>query len=152
MKKKYFHLDKIFDKYYLIALHSNLDDFSLAFLLNKSLGANFERANESIKYKNSIFEFFNWEDLKNGINCSLISNKNYINSEIITKTDSLFSLSETKKVSLIESMSKVDYLIKIKQGLDLNFTLMILNELPQIILSYTLDDEEIKSKLNLIFD
>ena len=75
-----------------------------------------------------------------------------MNSEIITKTDSLFSLSETKKVSLIESMSKVDYLIKIKQGLDLNFTLMILNELPQIILSYTLDDEEIKSKLNLIFD
>tara|TARA_B100001758_G_C18366666_1_gene588880 strand:- start:655 stop:1113 length:459 start_codon:yes stop_codon:yes gene_type:complete len=152
MKKKYFHLDKIFDKYSLIALHSNLDDFSLAFLLNKSLGANFERANESIKYKNSNFEFFNWEDLKNGINCSLISNKNYMNSEIITKTDSLFSLSETKKVSLIESMSKVDYLIKIKQGLDLNFTLMILNKLPQIILSYTLDDEEIKSKLNLIFD
>jgi len=152
MSKKYFLLDKIVEQYHLIAIHTSLDDFSLAYVLNKNLGANFKRVKENLNYNNSTFEIFHWENIKDGVNCSLISNKNFIESEIKIESNSLFNLSETKKVSLINSLSDADYLIKIKQGLDLNHIMKVLNKLPQVILTYIVDNEEVKSKFNLIFD
>ena len=152
MIKKYFLLDDIVDQYQLIAIHTGLDDFSLAFILNKNLDSQFKRVKENINYKNSTFEVFHWENSKQGINCSLISNKNFIEFKNKDDSSSLFNLPKTKKVSLINSLSNVDFLLKIKQGLDLNHTIKILNKLPQIFLSYIVDDEELKSKFNLIFD
>ena len=152
MKKKYFLVDEIKEEYSLFALHTALEDFSLAFALNKHLKANFTRIKENLNYNNSSFEIFNWENVKIGIHCSLISNKQIIESKNKTNSNSLFNISEAKKVSLIKSLPDVDYLIKIKQGLDINHTAKVLNKLPQVVLTYIVDDEEIKSKFNLIFD
>ena len=124
----------------------------MAFTLNKYLKANFTRIKENLNYNNSSFEIFNWENVKNGIHCSLISNKQTIESKNKTNSNSLFNISEAKKVSLIKSLPNVDYLIKIKHGLDINHTAKVLNKLPQVVLTYIVDDEEIKSKFNLIFD
>ena len=152
MSKKYFLLDEIVEEYDLIAIHTSLDDFSVAFVLNKNLRANFKRVKESLRYKNSTFEMFHWKNLKEGVNCSLISNKNFVDSEIKNESNSLFNLSETKKVSLIDSLSNVDYLLKIKEGIDIEQTIKILNNLPQLILSYVVDNKEVKSNFNLILD
>jgi len=95
---------------------------------------------------------FHWKNLKEGVNCSLISNKNFVDSEIKNESNSLFNLSETKKVSLIDSLSNVDYLLKIKEGIDIEQTIKILNKLPQLILSYVVDNKEVKSNFNLILD
>jgi hypothetical protein len=152
MSKKYFLLDEIVEEYDLIAIHTSLDDFSVAFVLNKNLRANFKRVKESLRYKNSTFEMFHWKNLKEGVNCSLISNKNFVDSGIKNESNSLFNLSETKKVSLINSLSNVDYLLKIKEGIEIEQTIKILNKLPQLILSYVVDNKEVKSNFNLILD
>ena len=97
MSKKYFLLDKIVEQFDLISIHTSLDDFSLAYVLNKNLGASFKRVKENLNCNNSTFEIFLWENIKDGVNCSLISNKNIIESEIKIESHSLFNLSETKK-------------------------------------------------------
>ena len=152
MNRKYFLLDEIVEEYHLIAIHSCLDDFSVAFILNKNLGANFKRVKESLTYNNSNFEIFNWKNSKEGIHCILISNKNLIDLGIKNESDSLFNISETKKVSLINSLPNVDYLLKVKQGLDINHTIKILNKIPQLILSYIVENEKVKSNFNSIID
>ena len=152
MNRKYFLLDEIVEEYHLIAIHTSLDDFSVAFILNKNLKANFKRVRETLKYNNSTFEIFDWENLKEGIHCSLISNKSFIDFGIKNESNSLFNLSETKKVSLVNSLSNVDYLLKIKKGLDVNHTIKFLNKIPQLILSYIVEDEKVKSNFNLIHD
>ena len=152
MSKKYFLFDEIIEEYSLIAIHCNLDDFSLAYFLNKNLNANFKRLNEGLIFKNLTFEIFNWKSIKDSIDCSLISNQNFIDSEIMYDSNSLFSLSETKKVSLISSLPNVNYIIKIKFGLDVNEIIKILNTIPQLILSYVVENKEIKSNLNLILN
>ena len=152
MSKKYFLFDDTIEEYSLIAVHCDLDDFSLAYILNKNLKANFKRIKKSLNFNNSTFEIFHWESEKKGVSCSLVSNRNFINSEIKIEPSSLFNLSETKKVSLINSLPNVDYLIKIRQGLEINNTIKILNKIPQLILSYIIENKEIKSNFNLILD
>ena len=115
MSKKYFLFDEIIEEYSLIAIHCNLDDFSLAYFLNKNLNANFKRLNEGLIFKNLTFEIFNWKSIKDSIDCSLISNQNFIDSEIMFDSNSLFNLSGTKKVSLISSLPNLNFIIKIIQ-------------------------------------
>ena len=152
MNKKYFLIDEIVEEYFLIAVHTSLPDYSMAFILNKNLRANFTRDEKIILYKNATFEIFQWENLIKGINCSLISNKKFIDFRSDIKTNSLFNLSETKKVSLLDSLPNVDYLIKTKHGLDINHTIKTLNKLPQLVLSYIVDNTIVKSNFNLILD
>jgi hypothetical protein len=152
MSKKYFLFDDTIEEYCLIAVHCDLDDFSLAYVLNKNLRANFKRIKKSLNFNNSTFEIFHWESIKKGVSCSLVSNKNFVDSKINIDPSFLFNLSETKKVSLINSLPNVDYLIKVKQGLEINKTIKLLNEIPQLILSYIIENKEIKSNFNLILD
>tara|TARA_B100000686_G_C16806608_1_gene991401 strand:+ start:11346 stop:11807 length:462 start_codon:yes stop_codon:yes gene_type:complete len=140
------------ESYDLIGIHSNIEDFSLAYLINKNLGSSFIRSKKSMKYNQSEFESFIWENKKDGVNCSLISNKSIITSSPKKSSASLFVLSETKKVSLIEELSEVDYFLKIKFGMDIILTIKNLVKLPEIILAYIVKEPKIKSQFNLIYD
>ena len=150
MRKKYILKDELGFDFDLIAIHSSIEGFYLAYLLNRTLKGNFVRVTNDEVLTSLDFEFFKWEIKKEGINCSLISNKKTIR---LKKSNSpLFFFEETKKVSLINSLKNVNYFIKINSGLEISDVFEKIKGLPQIVLTYIINNKKIKSKLNLILD
>ena len=78
MGKKIYKLEKFEEeKFKLFAIHSNIDDYKIAFLLNSKCGSKFVKARGYIDFpsQNAFFNHFEWEEEKKGISCDLFSNK-----------------------------------------------------------------------------
>ncbi|WP_298365164.1 IPExxxVDY family protein [uncultured Lutibacter sp.] len=142
------------DDYLLIGIHSTEDDYRLAYLINKNLNSQFKRYNESLDFKDSDAEFplFEWKDEKTFMNYYLINNKflNVINEQY---ADGLFGGNYSTTSYLIPEKKKVDFLLKI-EGCNEYFLMNIiekLNNIDQIITSYQIETNSLKSKNNLIF-
>lgn len=156
------HLDE-FDEidYDLIAIHSVLEDYRLAYFINQKLPIVLSKSKEeigvTIKEGEAFFLRFVYEDSKNDILWSLISNKN----EIVVKKNSvgqnLFlntAVEIATKVYLLPELEKVDYFLKIKNNkgiFDLEQIIKTINTIDRIATVYAVIPEKIKSKNNLIF-
>lgn len=147
--------DFLSDDYELIAIHSTLEDYKLAFLLNSVLGTQLKKNNINIEIKisegKSSFSNFLFDDEKNNVVWNLIENKTILSSK--SKASQLFDSIEIT-VFLIPEYKKADYLLKI-ENIDFDFDEA---EMIQKILSiknitsvYTIDTNNLKSKNNLIF-
>ena len=112
--KKVLKLDSnIQEKFKIIAIHSNLTIFSLAFQINKYCFANFVRSNNDLTIENSFhIPHYHWENEQKGIDFELFINKLNVELKETELTDSLFSITNTKELYLIESHRKVDFFIK----------------------------------------
>ena len=156
------HLDE-FDEidYDLIAIHSALEDYRLAYFINQKLPVNLSKSKEEIgvitKEGEAFFMKFDFDDTSKDILWSLIPNKN----EIVIKKNStgqnLFlntSVEIATKVYLLPELKKVDYFLKIennKGSFDLNEIIRAINTIDRISTVYAVIPEKIKSKNNLIF-
>ncbi|KAB1156043.1 IPExxxVDY family protein [Flavobacterium luteum] len=156
------HLDE-FDEidYELIAIHSVLEDYRLAYFLNQKLPIVLSKSNEDIsvtvKEGETFFLKFIYDDLKNDIHWSLIPNRN----EIVIKKKSigqnLFLNTDVEiatKVYLLPELKRVDYFLKIKNNkgvFDLEQIIKTINTIDRIATVYAVIPEKIKSKNNLIF-
>lgn len=142
-------------EYTLLGIHTPLDDFKLAYMLNKNLEIQLTRANyeldfEENKNKSSypVFEFY---DKEFDINWFLIAN--IFRGKRETNNISLFEESYVKTY-LIPEKKKVDFFLKIEGGFDYDFvvkTIDKIKKISQIETSYTIDSNTLKSKENLIF-
>ena len=134
-KKKLYTLDKFEeDDFSLLAIHSSLENYKIAFLLNTHCGSQFVMCKEDIELplKKAFFQNFEWDNPKKGIHCNLFSNK-FTKLDINTsKGAGLFNIPETKKVYLLPELKKVDYFIKINSGISvevLNKKIDLINEI-----------------------
>jgi len=152
MAKKYYLKSDLDEKFDLIAIHSPVEAFSLAYNLNKILKSNFIKVTNDKITNASDFEFFKWEIKQDNIDCNLISNKKTIKFLDKKSNNSLFFFQETKKVSLVNTAKNVDFFVKVNSGLDVNVVIEKINSLTQVVLAYKIDDKKIKSKFNLIID
>ncbi|GAB5565303.1 MAG: hypothetical protein Wins2KO_23660 [Winogradskyella sp.] len=144
--------------YKLIAIHCNLEDYRLAYLLNGSLELNLKRNKEDLDFNDSksSYSFFEWNDKPHYVTWNLISNicKREEQSEY---SAGLFGNSQRKVLktyNLIPEYGKVDYFVKISYEIEnVNEKLILdrLQNIPQIITSYAVDPLKIKSKDHLIF-
>lgn len=146
------------DCFKLIAIHSRLEDYRLAYLLNKHLGLNLERNENDIdfKYLESSYSIFEWDNETEYVMWNLISNVCKKEEDSLYSTGTLFDKSEKvlKTFHLISEYKKVDYFLKISdeiQNVNEELILNRLQSIPQIITSYTVDPLKIKSKDHLIF-
>ena len=146
------------DSYKLIAIHCRIEDYRLAYLLNKHLELKLERKEQDIdfKYLESSYSIFEWDNETEYVLWNLISNICKKEEDSLSSTGTLFSASEKvlKTFHLISEYKKVDYFIKISDEIQNVDEKMILNKLqaiPQIITSYTVNPLKIKSKDHLIF-
>ena len=107
--KKVLKLDaNIQDKFKIVAIHSNLKIFSLAFQINKYCFTNFVRSKNDLKIENSFhIPHYKWENKQKGIDFELFGNKLNVEVKDTELTDSLFSFTNTKELSLIESHKEV---------------------------------------------
>ncbi len=153
-------LDDVFEevRFTLIAIHCTLEDYRLAFLLNKHLGITLTRKSSDLDYNNgkSTYSIFEWEDNKQLINWSLVSNICKTESYQQINYQSLFDVKEkiTKTTNLIPEYKRVDYFLKIDNDYNFNKEKYILDSIlnmSQISTAYSIDTSQLKSKDNLIF-
>jgi len=154
-------LDEDFDDavYVLIAIHCRLEDYKLAYLLNKNLGTNLARKVSDIDAKNgrASYSIFEWKDEKQLTTWSLVSNICKTEEILQTNYSSLFENEEkiTNIFHLLPEHKKVNYFLKIEGDQDPSKTKEILDvilALPQIATAYSIDANQLKSKNNLIFN
>lgn len=153
-------LDDVFDEvlYSLIAIHCTIEDYRLAYLLNKHLGITLTRKSSDIDYNNSksTYSIFEWQDDKQLTTWSLVSNICKIESYQKINYESLFQDEEkiTKTSHLIPEYKRVNYFLKIDNQFNFSKEKYILNSIlniSQIATAYSIDSNKLRSKDNLIF-
>jgi hypothetical protein len=146
------------DTYSLFGIHCNIEDYRLAYLLNRFLKIDLKRNEKDLdfKYVTASYAIFEWEDKQHHLTWNLVSNICKIEESTLTSSGSLFH-NESKIIkthNLIPEFKNVNYLLKVENdGRPVNEK-PILNQLhtvPQIITAYTIDADELKSRENLIF-
>lgn len=143
------------NNYTLIGIHSTLEEYKLAYLLNQKMNTKFAKASYSLDFENknnnasfSIFEFINPKFSQSWF---LISNQFTNQLEGISK-----GLFETNEITtyLIPEKKKVDFFLKLEG--DFNYDYIAkkveeINGINQVITSYKIDPNTLKSKDFLIF-
>lgn len=147
--------------YNLIAIHTSLEDYRLAYFINQKLPVNLAKSADevqiNIKEGETKFSRFYYYDEENTVAWNLVQNKNEVVQEQNDQIQNLFSSSTesiSTKVYLLPEFKKADYFLKIDNtddSIDINQIKTILNTIDNITTVYTVDTEQIKSKNNLIF-
>ncbi|MBG6109257.1 hypothetical protein IWX84_000112 [Flavobacterium sp. CG_9.10] len=147
--------------YYLIAIHTSLEDYRLAYFINQNLPINLSKsANEiqiNINEGETNFSRFYYFDVENAISWNLIQNKSEVIQQKKGNNQNLFSnitMEVATKVFLLPEFKKVDYFLKIENTediIDISKIQTILNKIDSISAIYTVETSQIKSKNNLIF-
>jgi hypothetical protein len=147
--------------YYLIAIHTSLEDYRLAYFINQNLPINLSKnENEiqiNIKEGETNFSRFYYYDIENAISWNLIQNKSEVIQQKEGNSRNLFSniiMEVATKVFLLPELKKVDYFLKIENTDDIINISKIqtkLNKIDSISAIYTVETNQIKSKNNLIF-
>lgn len=156
-------LDAIVDQpFKLIAIHCSIEEYKLAFLLNKYLHLRLSRTRNDIdihiKSVQTVFALYKYEDKQSYCDYFLISNKFKGQSKQTTAgLGSLFGeegfASETNY--LLPEYCKVDFFLKIEDESHFVSEAVLMDkikQIPQIATAYSIEPEKIKSKKNLIFD
>ncbi len=147
--------------YQLIAIHSTLEDYRLAYFINKHLPIRLEKKSDEVSVKitegEAFFPKFFFDDLSNDIQWTLIPNKNEITIKRKSTGQNLFLDTDVEiatKVYLLSELKKVDYFLKIENNVDtfeIDTILKSLKSINRISTVYAVEPEKIKSKNNLIF-
>ncbi len=147
--------------YYLIAIHTSLEDYRIAYFINQKLPINLGKSKDEvhiqIKDGETQFSRFYFYDAENAVSWNLIQNKNEVFQQKRLNTQDLFSetpLEIATKVYLLPEFKKADYFLKIENTADMinvSEIKQILNTIEDITTAYTVDTNQIKSKNNLIF-
>ncbi len=152
-----FHSLEIAEDYSLIGIHTSEEDYRLAYLINTNLKTSFSKYKHSLDFKNnnasySVFEFI---DLSKHQEIYLISNK-FLGKNNQISNIGLFSDTNSYSTTdyLIPEKKRVDFFLKIDGDTtttEINNILNKLNNIHQIITSYSIDPSDLKSKDFLIF-
>lgn len=137
----------------LIALHSSISDFSLAYALNSCLKIKLKRSKEDLEIAPyGSFPFFNWKDEINHRDYLLIGNKG-LRQEALNIGNLFQDQPSMTAYRLIPEYRDVDYFLRVEQdeydmeGEILKSVLAI----PKIVTAYFVDTDTMKSRNNLIF-
>ena len=147
------------DTYSLLAIHCTIEDYRVAYLLNRELQINLQRKSQDLdfKYTASSYSIYEWQDENQQTTWNLVSNVCKKEEEALVSSGSLFE--EPNKVlrthNLIPERKKVNFFLKIdNDGGFINEKQIIqgIQNIPQIATVYSIDVSELKSKDNLIFN
>jgi hypothetical protein len=143
------------EEYSLIGIHTTLEDFKLAYLLNKNISTIFHKLKNDLTIENqqikASFSMFKYENPKYDFEWHLIANST--KTENITTSNQLLLTTETKTF-LIPEKKKIDYFIKISGEVEISFitkTIKKIKSIEQVMTSYSIDKDTLKSKDFLIF-
>ena len=147
--------------YSLLALHCGEEAFKMAFLLNKHISLRLKRKTPDILFPQNgrevNFPLFEFVDARRYTTYWLVANKCRTIDAVLLPSEGLFDKempAQTFMAHLLPEFKKVDYFLKINSDYE-SFPLqkMISNvkHIKNVISTYLVEDEQIKSKHNLIF-
>ena len=146
------------DDFTLLAIHCTLDEFRIAYLLNKHFNIRLTRKSQDLdfEYINASYSLFEWEDSAHFTNWFLVSNICKKEENALVSSGLLFENSTKimRTHNLIPEYKNVNFLLKIEnEGNPINEKTIIskIQEIPQIVTVYNIDCTQLKSKENLIF-
>ena len=146
-------LEEAEQNYYVVAIHSILEAYSLAFILNKDLGLNFFRHEFDVSFSNTN-EFYmaykNNEDKNNPLIYFFSNSFNDSNGQ--ASASSLFKFNEYKK-ALVPELGKADFIMKyFGRKNDLPDFIKSVSLLDGVSSCYEYSTLKLRLKENLIFD
>ena len=146
--------------YQIIAVHTVLQDYKLAYLLNNHLGYKFKRVVPDLDYviegKKAFFSSFEYEDSKNLINWYLIKNKYKVKS-VEKQSLGLFQTEvgfTSSYVYLQPEVKEADFILKVQGDFlesKLKSMLQQINKIEGVVTVYTVDTVKLNHKEYLIF-
>jgi hypothetical protein len=147
--------------YSLIAIHTSLEDYRLAYFINQKLHVNLNKSIKEIQITDNEgevhFSRFHYYEKKKDISWDLIQNINNVIQQKKEDNQGLFTnfdIEIAKKVYMLPEFKKVNYFLKIEnseENTNLSEIQSELNSIDQIAVNYIVDINKIKSKNNLIF-
>ncbi|AWM13476.1 IPExxxVDY family protein [Flavobacterium sp. NRK F10] len=147
--------DFISTDYELIAIHSNLEDYRLAYFINQLLNIKLQKNSNAIEVSvldsKSSFEHFIFDDEIQDICWHLVENKSVLTTK--QQTASLFDNVDAT-IHLVPEFKKADYILKVDNTdsfFDSDIVLKQLSRIKFITMAYTINQDKLKSKNNLIF-
>jgi hypothetical protein len=148
------------DEFILIAIHGNIEDYKLAFLINKHLNFSLKRKENDLdffkKEGHITFSVFEHQNNERDDFFYLINNICKSVTEKITSAGSLFETSNEEKTHyLIPELKTAEFFLKIVSDEPEFYEQKLvsqLNKIPSIITTYQVDLNNLKSKNNLNFD
>ena len=151
------NLNQFSDNYHVIAIHSDLEEFRLAFFLNKKLDINLKRKRKDIslieiKANYSVFEYLNEAMYLNWI---FFSNKSLMSNKLTNEESGLFSQESffQNEVSLIKNPKGVDYFLIIENVKNKTYVKKVLKKISEIrgVITPFMSEKKLENKENLIF-
>jgi hypothetical protein len=143
------------EPYSLIGIHSTLEDYKLAYLINQNLNTRFYKAIKDLEFKRdkkkASFSIYNYENTNDGFDWFLIANS--YRRENQTVSNELLLTSETKTY-LIPEKKKVDFFLKICGDSEYDFVMRTIQKIiniENVITAYSIDKNTLKSRDFLIF-
>lgn len=139
------------EEYELIAIHSSIEDYAMAYLLNKYLKSKLSRNNNDLDISEKVsFPIFEWKDTVNDKYWTLITNTSI--KEEDNKQVGLFNNELAYTVHyLVPEYKEVDYFLKIEQDIEIQSVVKEILSAPEIVTAYSIETSKLKSKNNLIF-
>ena len=139
----------------LLAIHTNLKDFKLSFLINLKLNVLLAKNDNEITIKSNAgtgkFSRFSYDDFNQDITWELIKNQTNFNSN---KQNVGFFTEDSITMNLIPELKTTDYLLKI-DNVEANFKseeiIKNISTIPNISTVYKVETNNLKSINNLIF-
>ena len=151
------NLNQFPQNYHLIAIHSDLDEFRLAFFLNKNLNIYLERRHIDIYFAEhdayySTYEFY---DEVKYLKWIFFSNKSLVSEKIPDEDLSLFGQGNTalNEINLLSKQKSVDYYLIIENIANITYIDKVLKKISEIsgVISSFTSDSKLENKENLIF-
>ncbi|WOI22582.1 IPExxxVDY family protein [Nonlabens ulvanivorans] len=149
------------EPYTLVGIHSTIEPYRMAYMVNKYLGLSFKRTDvdQDVTMPNFTVRYpvYKYDDVINYNTYYLTPNKFWANLNTVTSSGGLFESQEQTEVKtvLIKEYARVDFIIKVEKDPEFFPLKKLINELtkiPHVISAYQLDEHVIKQKDYLIFE
>ncbi|HET8737190.1 MAG TPA: IPExxxVDY family protein [Pricia sp.] len=142
----------------LIALHSRLEDYALAYALNLYLKTGFGRRRKDLDISGQVtIPIFEWKDDSNERYWTFFANYGIMEDESLK--DGLFKDEPFYRgFHLVPEYRETDYFLKIEQEspdsvreVENQNLVKALQRIPKVTMAYSVNTDRLKSKNNLIF-
>ncbi|MDG1263601.1 MAG: IPExxxVDY family protein [Flavobacteriaceae bacterium] len=143
------------ESFSLIAIHTSIEDFQLAYFINKNCNTRFKRTHHlfSSHLKKEIMALV-WENSWDEETFWYLFPNRYDALKKIKKNNPglLFENETHMELYILPEFKQVDYFIKIPNYNSNDFYLKKIKELAEIQTAYSIHEDSIKSSKNLIFN
>lgn len=150
-------LNQFSDNYRLIAIHSNLEEYRLAFFLNEKLNIKLKRKNNDIGLNEIKANYSIYEYLEEAMYLKWIffSNKSLVSEVSINEASNLFNQESfvQYEMRLINQPKGVDYFLIIENVKNKTYVEKVLKKISEIrgVITSFISEKKLENKENLIF-